>query len=230
MLAAYHFLQANNQQVGLDFLTQTGFCLSERTVVYSKVVGGKWRRVVLDKNRLRMNSGQLELENDEDYCEDVGTPPAKHQPPNWVESSSGTIVVLEKVQSRRYKSVRTLVKHMRKDIGRIHRYGIEDGLNILMTPVIAGEARIEARDPLLLMPSSYDATHFGPPLEGPKTGEIHLDGFDFRGVDEVIDPTTGRTAQIEIRYVLATLSRFINSWWQGFQRHRLENSMKIGST
>ena len=98
--------------------------------------------------------------------------------------------MLEKVLNRRYKSVRTLIKHMRKDVGRIHRYGIENGLNIFMTPTFDGEARIEARDPLLSMPSSYDAIQFGPPLEGPKTGEILLDGFDFRGVDEVIDPMT----------------------------------------
>ena len=122
---------------------------------------------------------------------------------------------------------------MRKDVGRIHRYGIENGLNIFMTPTFDGEARIEARDPLLSMPSSADAIQFGPPLEGPKTGEILLDGFDFRGVDEVIDPMTGRTAQIEIRYVLGDtdkiLSAFSGQGLSGVQIKR-KNKVKTGST
>ena len=42
-------------------LTQTAFCLSERTIVYSKVKGGTWRRVVLDKSRLKDNAGRIDL-------------------------------------------------------------------------------------------------------------------------------------------------------------------------
>jgi len=185
-------------------LTQTAFCLSERTIVYSKVKGGTWRRVVLDKSRLRENAGRIDLGDLEDYVEDAGIPPKEHQPPNWVEPESGTIIVLERIENPRFRSMRSLIKNMRKQIGRIHRYGIEEGLEIHLTPTFDDdESIIIARDPLLMLPSSYDCQHFGPPKEGPKTGNITLDGVDYRGEEEIIDPSTGRPAKIEISYILA---------------------------
>jgi len=183
-------------------LTQTAFCISERTIVYSKVKGGAWRRVVLDKSRLREKVGRIDIDDPEDYQEDAGLPPKEHLPPNWSEPESGTIVVLEHINNPRYKSMRALVKNMRKNIGRIHRFGIEEGLQIYLTPNFDDDVVVSARDPLCLLPSSIDCQKFGPPIEGPKTGKIILDGIDFRGEEEIIDPATGRPAEIEIRYVL----------------------------
>ncbi|MAT82644.1 MAG: hypothetical protein CMJ29_13495 [Phycisphaerae bacterium] len=188
-------------------LTQTSFCLCDRTVAYSKTPGGKWRRAVLDVERLLANRGEIDLDDPRDYDPDCGTPPEEHLPPNWREPRSGTIIVMESIVRPGWKDSRPLIKRMRRDIGRVYRDPIASGLHVFLSSTCGSPdgdgSMVEARDPMMALAGTLDAERFGPPLETRGPIEIILDGRDLKGSPEVIDPSTGLPAVIRIEMAVA---------------------------
>ena len=179
-------------------LSQTATCLTTRTLVHSLCEGGKWRSCYLDIEELQRDKASLPVENPDD-------PPSENIiPPGWVLPSSGTIVSLHEIDRSDYDDPELFVMDLKRELGRVHRYAIDAGLEISVSLEDGEPEVLQARDPILQMPKSVEARKFGV-IDEDDVAEVTIvfDGDDFPVISPVIDPETGEPARVTIRMVNA---------------------------
>ena len=99
------------------------------------------------------------------------------------------------------KRPETLRNHLREHLGRVYRYHMDKGLDIIITTdEETSTDPIPIRDPIFQLSSSAEFNTFGSQeVEG--TVDIILDGRDAKTLPEIIDPDTGEPAIITIKMV-----------------------------
>lgn len=176
-------------------LSQTANCLSSRTTVYSKTKLGTWRSCYIDEEDLIAHNAFLPPEQ-----KDVKVP-------DFLLSGisetldHGTIIHLEGILSSGYSTEGHLLNHISRELGRIYRHSLSSGVRISLG-VLEQDHREEViiRDPLGLMPESYEAAKFN---QQQVNANIRLifDGQDVQSFGRIIDQDTGEPAVIEIKMV-----------------------------
>ena len=129
-------------------------------------------------------------------------------PPGWKIGTQGTVVVLDDIDTLEWERPGRLMTLLEKEFGRIYRRTIStDGLRIrISTGNSPDGVQVIAHDPTGQLPGSAEVEMFGA-METRGTVTIRLDGKDVRSLPSIIDPITGRAAEINIKMVLFDMER-----------------------